>query len=142
VPAPSSPSAPPAPAPSEDSSASEPPPANPPEADIQDVAPPPPPDGSGQTPEVASPKVAAAARKSLEEAAERERKLQEYVDSRQYFIPINAVAHKRSIKISLGMTLMLFLLALVLIDLMLDSGMILLIQKIPHTHFFNILNNN
>jgi hypothetical protein len=76
--------------------------------------------------------------KAAEEAAERERKLQEYTDSHQFFVPINAVAQKRSIKVSIGLTIMLLLLAILLIDLMLDTGIVLLLQKIPHTHFFNL----
>jgi len=70
-------------------------------------------------------------------AAKRERELEEMIDSRQFFVPINAVARKHSIKVSAGLTLLVLLLAIVLIDLMLDTGMILLVQKIPHTHFFS-----
>ena len=84
-------------------------------------------------------------RKAVEEAAEaakRESKLQEYTDSRQFFIPINAVAQKRSIKVSIGLTILVLLFAIVLIDLLLDTGTILLLQKIPHTHLFNLVNNS
>ena len=79
--------------------------------------------------------------KAAEEAAEREQKLEEYTDSHQFFLPINAVAQKRSIKVSIGLTILLLILAILLIDLMLDTGIILLLQKIPHTHFFNLASN-
>jgi len=78
--------------------------------------------------------------REAEAAAKREQELQSYIDSRQFFVPINAVARKRSIMVSAGLTLLVLLLALVLIDLMLDSGVILLLQKIPHTHFFSLGN--
>lgn len=77
--------------------------------------------------------------KALKEAAAAEKRVQELeslIDSKQFYVPINAVAHKKSIKNSSLMTVAVFLLAIVLIDLMLDTGMILLVQKIPHTHFF------
>ena len=57
--------------------------------------------------------------------------------SKDYFLPINTTTQKRSIKISAGLTLVILLLAFVLVDLMLDSGMVLLVQKLPHTHIFN-----
>lgn len=81
-----------------------------------------------------------ATEKALKEAAAAEKRaneLQSLIDSKQFYVPINAVAQRRSIKYSSLMTVFVFLLALVLIDLMLDTGMILLVQKIPHTHFFS-----
>ena len=84
-------------------------------------------------------------KKAVEEAAiaaQRERELEDYIDSRKFFVPINAVARKRSIKVSIVLTGMVLLLAIVLIDLMLDSGIILLVQKIPHTHFFSLNSSN
>lgn len=80
-------------------------------------------------------------KKALEQAEQdekRQKQLQELVDSKKYYVPINAVARKRSIKVSLGLTFLVLLLSLVLVDLMLDSGIILLVQKIPHTHFFSV----
>lgn len=67
--------------------------------------------------------------------------LQSYIDNREYNVPINAVASKRSIKVSIVLTFLVLLLSIALIDLMLDSGLIELIQKIPHTHYFNVGNN-
>lgn len=78
--------------------------------------------------------------KALAEAAaaeKRQHELESLIDSKQFYVPINAVAQKKSIKVSWVMTVLVFLLAVVLIDLMLDSGTILLVQKIPHTHFFS-----
>lgn len=80
-------------------------------------------------------------RQAIEEATKaekRERELQDYINSHQFFVPINTVARKRSLKVSIGLTILFFFLGVVLIDLMLDSGMILLVQKIPHTHFFSL----
>ncbi len=57
-------------------------------------------------------------------------------------MPIDAIARKRSIKVSMVLTILVLALAIVLIDLMLDSGTILLVQKIPHTHFFSVNNSN
>lgn len=77
--------------------------------------------------------------KALAEAAaaeKRQHELEALIDSKQFYVPINAVAQKKSIKVSSIMTFLVFLLAIVLVDLMLDSGTILLVQKIPHTHFF------
>ncbi|HEV2403368.1 MAG TPA: hypothetical protein VGS08_04155 [Candidatus Saccharimonadales bacterium] len=75
-------------------------------------------------------------------AAPQEQKLLEDINSRQYFLPINTVARKRSIKVSLLLTLLVLLLSVVLIDLMLDTGIILLLEKVPHTHFFTTINQS
>lgn len=69
-----------------------------------------------------------------------DRELQESINNREYFVPINAVARTHSIKVSILLTLLVILLAAVLIDLMLDTEFILLLQKIPHTHFFGGIN--
>lgn len=71
-------------------------------------------------------------------AAKRERELESLIDSKQFYVPINAVARKREVKHSALMTVLVLLLAFVLIDLMLDSGLILLAERIPHTHFFTV----
>jgi hypothetical protein len=74
-------------------------------------------------------------RKALEEV-KHEEKLEGYIQSKQFFVPINTEEQKRSIKVSFGLTLLLFMLGVLLINFMLDSGIIFLIQKIPHTDFF------
>ena len=75
--------------------------------------------------------------KKAVEQARRDQEVKEYIENKQFFVPINEVARKRSIKVSFGLVLLMALLGVVLIDLMLDSGIILLIQKIPHTNFFS-----
>ncbi|MFA5003783.1 MAG: hypothetical protein WC498_00695 [Candidatus Saccharimonadales bacterium] len=80
------------------------------------------------------------AQKAAEAEAKRQNELQKYIDSHEYFVPVDAVQHKRSVKTSIGLTILLFILSVALIDLMLDSGFIELLQKIPHTHFFRVIN--
>lgn len=74
-------------------------------------------------------------------AAKRERELESLIDSKQFNVPINAVAQKREVKHSALLTVAVLLLGLILIDLMLDSGVIFLAEKIPHTHFFTTVSN-
>jgi hypothetical protein len=80
----------------------------------------------------------AAAKQQSEAETRRQKQLNEYIDTREFFVPINAAARKRSIEVSLWLTLVYIILSLVLVDLMLDSGMILLLQKVPHTNFFGM----
>ncbi len=95
------------------------------------------------TEDVASPPAegepSADTKKAIEEAAKetaRQQEIEKAIDSRQFFVPTGTVARKKSDKISALLAFLVALLALILIDLMLDSGSILLVQKIPHTHFF------
>lgn len=74
--------------------------------------------------------------KKAVEQARRDEEVKEYIANKEFFVPINEVERKRSIKVSFGLVFLMALLAVVLIDLMLDSGVILLLQKIPHTSFF------
>lgn len=76
-------------------------------------------------------------KKALEDAR-REDELQEYIDTRKFFVPIDAQARKKSVRSSLWLTLLYVFLSIVLVDLMLDSGMIYLIHHIPHTNFFGL----
>jgi len=69
-------------------------------------------------------------------AREREAEMQKLIDSRQFFVPVNAVEQKRSIRTSIWLTLLVIVLAVVLVDFMLDANVILLLTKLPHTHFF------
>jgi hypothetical protein len=84
-----------------------------------------------------SPKADHPVRKALEDA-KREQELQGYIENREFFVPINAVARKRSVKVTLMMVFVEFLLGLLLINLMLDAGLIHLLEKIPHTNFFDL----
>jgi len=59
------------------------------------------------------------------------------IESKQYFLPIDAVARRRSTKVSLLLTLLVIALATVLINLMLDSGLVVLPIDIPHTNLFS-----
>jgi hypothetical protein len=76
-------------------------------------------------------------RKALEEA-KRQQEIQEYIDNKEFFVPINAIARKRSLRVSIGLTFLELLLGLVLLNLMLDAGLIQLLEKIPHTNFFDL----
>jgi len=67
----------------------------------------------------------------------REKQIEEYIKDRAFFVPIHSVAQKKTVKVSGGLTILVIILSLVLIDLMLDSGVILFVQKLPHTHFFS-----
>jgi hypothetical protein len=75
-------------------------------------------------------------------AAKREKELETLIDSKEFNVPINAVARKQEVKHSALMTVAILLLGLILIDLMLDSGVIFLAEKIPHTHFFTTNSSN
>jgi hypothetical protein len=74
--------------------------------------------------------------------AKRTEELEVVIENRKYFLPINTVAMRRSIKVSITLTIVVFLLSLVLLDFLLDTGTILLLQKIPHTHFFSDSSSN
>jgi len=79
----------------------------------------------------------AEAKRQDEVEAKRQSQLNQYIDTKEFFVPINAAARKRSIEVSLWLTLVYIILSVILIDLMLDSGMIELLQKVPHTNFFS-----
>lgn len=82
-------------------------------------------------------KAAPHVRKALDDA-KRAEELQGLINNREFFVPINSVARKRSLKVSIALTFLELLLGIVLLDLMLDAGVIELIQKIPHTHLFDV----
>jgi hypothetical protein len=98
------------------------------------------PDSSSEPSNANNPQNADDKTKQAVEAAEaqlkRESELEDLINKREYYVPINARARKRSVHISAAMILVVIILAGALIDLMLDSGMIQLPQNIPHTHFF------
>jgi hypothetical protein len=76
-------------------------------------------------------------RKALEDA-KREEQIRGYIDKHEFFVPINSVARKRNIKVTLMLVALELILGLFLLNLMLDAGLIYLLQKIPHTHFFDL----
>jgi hypothetical protein len=81
--------------------------------------------------------------KQAVEAAEaqlrRDSELEELINKREFYVPINARARKRSVHVSAAMLVLVVVLAAFLLDLMLDSGMIQLSQDVPHTHLFSNL---
>ena len=80
------------------------------------------------------------AKKDIELSKEdinKELKIQEDIRNRKFYIPVDSSSQKKSIKASAGLTVLVIFLGLILIDLMLDSGVILFVQKLPHTHFFS-----
>ncbi|HZM64400.1 MAG TPA: hypothetical protein VFB59_04675 [Candidatus Saccharimonadales bacterium] len=81
--------------------------------------------------------VDADAHKALEEA-KRQEQIQGYIDKREFFVPINRLARKRSIKVMLALVFVELLLGAFLVNLMLDAGLIYLLEKIPHTNFFDL----
>ncbi len=76
-------------------------------------------------------------RKALDEA-KRQQEIQKYITNREFFVPVNAVARKRSLKVSGALVILELALGIFLLNLMLDAGVIDLLDKIPHTHFFDI----
>ncbi len=76
-------------------------------------------------------------RKALSEA-KRQQQIEGYIENGEFKVPINAVARKRSLRVSLSLTLLELVLGVILINLMLDAGLIQLLEKIPHTNFFDL----
>lgn len=74
-------------------------------------------------------------RKALEDA-KRQEQINQHIENRDFFVPVNTVARKRSIKVSAALIFVELLLGLLLLNLMLDAGLIELLYKIPHTNFF------
>jgi hypothetical protein len=66
----------------------------------------------------------------------REHELDDMINSHKYYVPIDAIGRKRSIKVSILLTIVAVLLGLILVDFLLDAGSILLSHNVPHTHFF------
>lgn len=82
------------------------------------------------------PDAAAAAEAAAEKA--RQLELQKLIDSRQFYVPIDAVGKRKAEHRSLWMILVIIVLSVILLDLMLDANIIVLIEKLPHTHFFEV----
>jgi hypothetical protein len=64
-------------------------------------------------------------------------KLQSVIDSKKYFLPINAVEHRKSKRFVILGILLAIVLALAWIDVALDAGIIDLGNVKPVTHFFS-----
>lgn len=67
----------------------------------------------------------------------KNQKLEELIASGTYAVPINAVQRKRSRMFVAAMCILALLLLVVLLDALLDVGIIKLPSVIPHTHFFS-----
>ncbi len=74
---------------------------------------------------------------AAEAKAAREQKLEAIIASGKYRVPINAVQRKRSHMYTMLLCLLAIVLALLLLDAMLDTGLIKPPAKLPHTHFFS-----
>jgi type IV secretory pathway VirB10-like protein len=64
-------------------------------------------------------------------------KLQKLVDSKKYFLPINAVEHRRSKRVVIGGVIVALVLAVAWADIALDAGLIQAGGVKPVTHFFS-----
>jgi hypothetical protein len=110
-------------------------PAEPAEADKSDSADDKP-DDADKMLDTKKPKAPDLEAESAEQAAAAA-KLEQLIDSKKYFLPINTVEHRRSRRfIMLGVVVAL-LLALAWVDIALDAGIIHLDGVKPLTHFFS-----
>jgi hypothetical protein len=73
----------------------------------------------------------------LEAAAKKQEEITTLTDSKQYFLPINTVERRRSKLVSLLGLVLILALGLMLVDLMLDVGVIKLGRIHSLTHFFS-----
>jgi len=81
--------------------------------------------------------VEAAAKAEAEKVALHDAEIQKLVDSKQYYLPINAVEKRRSKRVvALGIFLSLIL-AAAWLDIALDAGLVQLDSVKPVTHFFS-----
>jgi len=78
----------------------------------------------------------AAASKAEAAQLAREQELEELIASGKYQVPINAAARRRSRTNTLLLSVCALLLALALLDVVLDMGLIKLPVSLPHTSFF------
>lgn len=95
----------------------------PPAAELEPAA-------TGKTPDE---EVAAKDEAELKHAAD----LENLVESKQYFLPINAVEHRRSRRSALAGILLVVVLAMALADIALDAGLVSFGHIQPLTHFFH-----
>lgn len=94
------------------------------------------PETDGGTSAKTSAKDDAEAAKAEAAARERAEEMQKLIDSHQYYVSVADIERKRSVHTSLWLTLLVIALSIVLIDFMLDANVIVLLTKLPHTHFF------
>lgn len=73
----------------------------------------------------------------LDETAKQDAALNKLVESKQYFLPINAVEKRRTKRVMVLGILLSVILAAVWVDIALDAGIIQLDSVKPVTHFFS-----
>jgi hypothetical protein len=72
-----------------------------------------------------------------EAKAKREQELEDIVTSGKYAVPIDAVQRRRSRIATTMLVVLAVLLAIVLVDAILDVGILHVSSSVPHTHFFS-----
>lgn len=92
------------------------------------------PAADGTNPDSAEQKELAA----LEAKVKADEAIEELVTSKEYFLPINSVERHRSKVITVLGLVLIVVLALVLVDIMIDSGTIHIPGVKPVTHFFGV----
>lgn len=73
----------------------------------------------------------------LAEAAKQDAELEKLVETKEYFLPINAVEKRRTKRVVVLGALLSVILALAWVDIALDAGLIQLDNVKPITHFFS-----
>jgi hypothetical protein len=71
------------------------------------------------------------------DAEAKDAKLQQLVDNKKYFLPINAVEHRRSKRVVIGGVVLALLLTVAWADIALDASLIQVNGVKPVTHFFS-----
>lgn len=75
---------------------------------------------------------------AAEEAAiKQQEELEQLVEKKQYFLPVNSVEKRRSLLTTIFGLMVIIILGLLLLNLMLDAGFIQVNGLKPFTHFFN-----
>lgn len=74
---------------------------------------------------------------AAEAAAKREEELEGIIASEKYAVPINAVQRRRSRAATALLFFLAVVLAIVLLDAIVDVGIVHVPSSVPHTHFFS-----
>ena len=92
------------------------------------------------TPAVRDSEAATSAAEAEADAAKqaREAELESLILSGKYAVPINAVSRKRTRMHVIFFSVLAVILALLLIDVLLDAGVVSAPDSVPHTHFFSV----
>jgi hypothetical protein len=84
-------------------------------------------------PETTEDSAKTAAKAAGEEAAKQEQ-YAKIIDSKEYFVPVNAVRRKRSMRMLVIGAVLIIVVVLACINFMLDAGTLTLPFTVPHTH--------